>query len=132
MSQWTHINGIIRIDDLRKIITNKKTNWKQIILQNSPSGSEGGIQVLHWENPEKSSCASDTISIFADLRDKDRETIKEVNTWILKIITEIQKSGLIRSLIFEVEVETKEKVIFNTTYKNDKYKLSKISCVMVK
>lgn len=43
-----------------------------------PTGSEGSLQRLVWENPDKSCMASYTVTVFGDLRDyDDQQAIRE-------------------------------------------------------
>lgn len=44
-----------------------------------PCGSEGTLRMTLWENPNKSSMAAYTVSIFGDLRDHDSPT--EIIKW---------------------------------------------------
>ena len=86
MSNWTHVAGIIRIDGIRDIeeldfdkVIGKECLWESPteVWEDAeanpdkylPMGSEGSLQKSIWENPNKHSLASYTISIFGDLRD---------------------------------------------------------------
>lgn len=43
-----------------------------------PTGSEGSLQRLVWENPDKSRAASYTVTVFGDLRDyNDQQAIHD-------------------------------------------------------
>lgn len=87
MSNWTHVAGIIRIDDLRfgsKIMDFEKHFGKTLNFSDSfdvwedadkhpekflPMGSEGSLKMSIWINPNPSHMAAYTVSIFGDLRD---------------------------------------------------------------
>lgn len=88
MSAWTHVAGIIRIDDFRfdkndildfDDIFGKECLWKSPMEvwdeqeehpeRFLPMGSEGSLQKSIWINPEINHIASYTVSIFGDLRD---------------------------------------------------------------
>ena len=94
MSNWTHAAGIIRIDfirfeefskeeylnDLHDIFGKEVTFESSSELWNEayehperflPLGSEGSLEMDVWVNPNKSSIAALTVSIFGDLRDHD-------------------------------------------------------------
>lgn len=59
-----------------------------------PFGSEGGLDISIWENPNPSHAACYTISIFGDLRDHhDNELIKK---WFLE---SCQKVSLLRQAV---------------------------------
>ena len=101
MSVWTHVAGIIRVDGLR--IGDDKLDWDEIIGKGldwedpdkiwddwdknheafMPCGSEGSLKKIIWENPNKSSLASYTVSIFGDLRDYDN--LVEIKKWFAKV-----------------------------------------------
>lgn len=87
MSNWTHVAGIIRIDD----ILEHDIDWDKIIgkevhfgdgfekwteaeknpNQFLPFGSEDSLYKKVWTNPNESQAARYTVSIFGDLRDHD-------------------------------------------------------------
>lgn len=89
MSNWTHVAGIIRIDDIRfgdTTLDFDKLIGKECLWDSSedcwmdthehpedylPMGSEGSLEKSVWINPDKSCMAAYTISIFGDLRDHD-------------------------------------------------------------
>jgi len=116
MSQWTHINGCIRIDGIPCIEDNvdiesvreklgvtcrynsPHKRWKEC---NVPCGSEGSIQykiisaghgLVLW-----------TVAVWGDLRDFGSKDVKKIRKWFKKITEE---SGLsIRSAILEIRIE---------------------------
>lgn len=89
MSNWTHVAGIIRIDDIR--FDNTTPNFEKLIGKEClfesprelwedavnhpqdflPVGSEGTLQKSVWINPDKSCTAAYVVTIFGDLRDHD-------------------------------------------------------------
>lgn len=97
MSNWTHVAGVIRVDNLR--IHKNEPDWdgifgKELLFESSerrwndaekhpekylPFGSEGSLQKVVWINPDTSSMAAYTITIFGDLRDHD--SAKEIIEW---------------------------------------------------
>ena len=77
MSNWTHVAGIIRIDDFNRCTGGKPLNFEALI--DLPWGSEGFLNMEVWENPDKSSMAGYTVSIFGDLRDHD--SADEIIDW---------------------------------------------------
>jgi len=116
MSQWTHVNGCIRIDGIPNIEDNvdiksireilgitcrynsPDKRWKEC---NVPCGSEGSIQykiisaghgLVLW-----------TVAVWGDLRDFGSKDVKKIRKWFKKITEE---SGLsIRSAILEIRIE---------------------------
>jgi len=87
MSIWTHVAGIVRVNDFR--FDESKINWNKVFGREirfdssdrtwheyakhpekfMPCGSEGSLQRSVWVNPDNSHVAAYTISIFGDLRD---------------------------------------------------------------
>jgi len=96
MSNWSHVAGIIRVDDMGGIT---KPDFDAIIgkecLWGSPSevwsdaekhpdkylpmGSEGSLHKTVWVNPKSNHLDAYTVSIFGDLRDHDSAT--EIIEW---------------------------------------------------
>ncbi|MCP3681274.1 MAG: hypothetical protein GY861_01160 [bacterium] len=120
MSQWTHVNGSIRIDALR-IIGMPQPNLKELFKTasfeddsavwdncNVPIGSEGSIAVSIWENPSDSAVTAYTVGIFGDLRDYEDE--EEIVKWFTDIIE--NKGLMIRDAIISIKIEYKD----NTAY----------------
>lgn len=89
MSNWTHVNGIFRIDCIRCLQEDpdfKEIFGKQCLFDDPnelwneknehperflPSGSEGTCRISIWVNPNVNDMAAFTVSIFGDLRDHD-------------------------------------------------------------
>ena len=117
MSNWTHVAGIIRVDDLR--LGDKDLDFEDLIgreiLYESPFeewenadkyperylpiGSEGSLQMSVWANPDKSDLAAYTVSIFGDLRDHDNA--QEIIDWFKKTCEKF----LVRNAVIVVENE---------------------------
>lgn len=125
MSQWTHVNGSIRIDGLPIIPGADEKSMKalmgRMVKHNDPiekwdactvpRGSEGSLHyvliragdgIVLW-----------TVVIWGDLRDYGN--VKEIKEWFTGIIDSLQPGhgrGLfIRSAILEIEVEYREVVV---------------------
>lgn len=116
MSNWTHVAGIIRVDDLRLgedldfedligreiLYESPFEEWENIDKYPErylPTGSEGSLQMSVWTNPDKSDLAAYTVSIFGDLRDHDNA--QEVVDWFKKICDKF----LVRNAVIVVENE---------------------------
>jgi len=116
MSQWTHVNGCIRIDGIPNIEDNvdiksireilgitcrynsPDKRWKEC---NVPCGSEGSIQ--YKIIPAGDGLVLWTVAIWGDLRDFGSKDVKKIRKWFKKITEE---SGLsIRSAILEIRIE---------------------------
>ena len=117
MSNWTHVAGIIRIDDLRledtildfdKLIGEElhfedcREKWNDASNHPDkylPKGSEGSLTKSIWINPERDMAAAYTVSIFGDLRDHD--DAQEIVDWFKKICNKFT----IRNAVIVVENE---------------------------
>ena len=130
MSVWTHVAGIIRVDDIR--FDNYSPNFDKIVgkeclfessentwrdMQNNPNdympyGSEGTLQKSVWIDPDKSSMAAYTISVFGDLR--DYEEPQPIIDWFIKVCDRFE---WIRQAVITVETEGQETL--NYVYKNN-------------
>lgn len=105
MSNWTHVAGIIRIDDIRVFSTGKEQlNWDEIFGKEChfdsdesvwldyydnpetymPSGSEGTLTKSVWINPKINDVAAYTVSIFGDLCNHNNP--KEIIEWFKEVI----------------------------------------------
>ncbi len=133
MSQWTHVNGSIRIDGLPMIpgadeesirvlmgrmvfFNDPKKKWDRCSV---PCGSEGSLRYV----PIK---AGDgivlwTVVIWGDLRDYDN--VKEIKEWFTGIVDSLHpghgRGIFVRSAILEIEVEYRGTVVL--VYKPNKH-----------
>ena len=98
MSQWTHVNCIIRLDGASGLLPDPDTR-----LLDLPEGSEGGLNSHMWVNPYSSSMARYTLSVFGDLRDFGEKEAKELDEWFTKVCG--LKNNMIRNAVLEVRVE---------------------------
>lgn len=130
MSVWTHVAGVIRVDDIRldDYLPNfDKMVGKECLFESSeniwldmennpndymPCGSEGTLQKSVWINPKKSDMAAYTISVFGDLR--DYEEPQPIIDWFIKVC---DKLGYIRQAVITVDTEGQETL--NYVYKNN-------------
>jgi len=133
MSQWTHVNGSIRIDHLKVMsdytdlnsrfktcgFTDGEIEWKEC---NVPCGSEGSIQVNIWENPNDHHLAAYTVNFWGDLRDYDDE--KEIVDWFTKII----KSHMIRDAVMTIGIEYQSYSVYVSQY-DEKTNENNVVCI---
>ena len=125
MSIWTHVAGIIRINDF--ILSEDQTlDFDEIVgkecLYDSPDevwadkdanpdkympcGSEGTLTKSVWVNPDKSHIAAYTVSVFGDLRDYDDLTV--IRDWFKSVCDKVW----IRSAILKADCENGETLIY--------------------
>lgn len=88
MSIWTHVAGIIRIDDTRFGGSNVK-KIKELIEEGLPYGSEGSLKFEVYEPAEKRSIAAYVVSIYGDLRDFDSSL--EIIDWFKGVCCKIDE-----------------------------------------
>ncbi len=88
MSNWTHVAGIIRIDDTRFDGSNVK-EIKKLVEENLPCGTEDPLEFEIFESPEHSSIAAYVVSIFGDLRDFDSSS--DVIDWFKVVCYKVEE-----------------------------------------
>lgn len=129
MSQWTHVNGSIRVDSIRlpgfhtvPINLGTQSHWEDDHESvDIPTGSEGSLTWTKWENPSQSAMAAYTVNFFGDLRDyNDIDDIE-------KYLDQIVKGQMIRSGICEVNIEYGGSIIYR--YNSDDSKWDKITTI---
>jgi len=122
MSQWTHVNGSIRIDAIRGLVPFKlqlgnRELWatpKETIYDfDVPRGSEGSLDYHLWMNSSESSIAACTLNIFGDLRDFGANDTPA----IFDYLNRVTKGQMVRQGFVEIDVEGEEPCILQ--YIND-------------
>lgn len=126
MSQWTHVAGIVRIDDLPflkpvdyKDYFGKQCLWDDDCWEDArnhpeeylPMGGEGTLRSQLWANPDKCAMAAYTLMVFGDLRDYD--TPQEIIDWFKKKVFGIP---LVRQAVITVELEGAEPLTWTYVY----------------
>ncbi len=126
MSRWTHLAGIIRIDNIMRRIARSAPTAEDVIRilkEDAPMGSEGGCLLHFVEWPEVDSYEKkdhtnihesgvywgDAI-ISADLRDigDDDEEIEGIKQWFTGLAKKFWDAKIIiRQAVLEIEVEYK-------------------------
>lgn len=137
MSVWTHVAGIIRFDGFR--IDDVKLDWDKIVGKElnwgdpyeiwadrdknpktfMPCGSEGSLNKVIWENPDKSSLASYTVSVFGDLRDYDDLT--EIKKWFAEVCRKLW----VRNAVITAECELGSRLTAHWDTAKEKLVMSK-------
>ena len=117
MSNWTHVAGVVRVDDLR--LTDNAPDFDKIFgksfgyLEDIPSnpmpfGSEGSLQKHVWVNPDKEYAAAYTVSIFGDLRSHDDP--EEILEWFKTCLKDL----IVRQAI--ITIDNEQNGTINWTY----------------
>lgn len=124
MSNWTHVAGIIRVNQIKWDELDPNLNFEKLIGKEVrfsdeldiwadahkhpekylPMGSEGSLRMSVWTNPDIGHIARYTVSIFGDLRDYDTpETIIE---WFKK---KCENEGLwVRNAVISAQCDLQE------------------------
>ena len=126
MSRWTHLGGIIRLDNMLRLLKNGAPTAKDVIkilLEDAPKGSEGGcnFHFVEWptEDDYKKRDHTNVCSgaiywgdaiISADLRDvgNEEKEIEAIKQWFTGLAKKFKDGHLMmRQAVLEIEVEYK-------------------------
>lgn len=124
MSKWTHVSGVIRIDDFSFISRRKRNTSKTVEkiigpmclfekwnkYSKLPTGSEGSIEYKVVQAKDEFSLARFTVVFYGDLRDYD--DLQEIKEWFIKLREEIEASDnemIYRDAILKAWVESTDK-----------------------
>ena len=117
MSQWTHVAGIIRIDDMRMLpmaehprdymgntcdYDDDEYTWDECDV---PKGSEGSLEYSIFENPMHNHLSAYSVQIFGDLRDYN--DLKEIEEYLNKITS----GRMVRQGVVTVDIEREKTYI---------------------
>jgi hypothetical protein len=115
MSQWTHVSGIIRIDDFISVIeedNHVEERIENIIakINNIPTGSEGPLEYDIVRTRTDNEVCFGYIAVYGDLR--DYENVDEIYDWFDSLRKELSNNQIdIRSLCVKIDVEFKDSYI---------------------
>lgn len=124
MSTWTHITGIIRVDDL---FGHKWKEFNEIFIENTfekpsdkcnmPAGSEGSLRWNLITNPDDSSLAKYIIVLWGDLRDFGKDDIHEIQQWWDNVLP---KCGMVRQAVLQIQpADGKQVILDNLKYNKE-------------
>lgn len=123
MSVWTHVSGVIRLDDYSFIKGKRNTkkdieeiigpmclfhNWNS--KTKLPCGSEGSLQYSIYESDNEAEIARFTVMFWGDLRDYDNTD--EIKKWFIELKKKFEnKKNLIcyRDAILKCKCEINDK-----------------------
>jgi hypothetical protein len=112
MSVWTHVAGTIRFDHWPGTDCPEPDVGIRCAFNDAPGGTEGGLTILKWTNPDIAAVARYTITIFGDLRDYDEQGI-------INYFSRITKDQDVRQACFTFQVEGRSVRTF--VWENDKF-----------
>ena len=116
MSQWLQVAAVARIDDFRdgpvsvedatkmfEKVFGKECSWEHGDFEDAfehpenylPMGSEGSLTMSVWVDPDISSLAAYTVSIFGSLRDRGSEDANEIIDWFKNKVSSVMTRNAI-------------------------------------
>ena len=122
MSQWLQVAAVARIDDFRdspvsaedaakmfEKVFGKECSWETGDFEDAfnhpenylPMGSEGSLTMSVWVDPDISTLAAYTVSIFGSLRDRGSEDADEIIDWFKNKVSSV----MTRNAIIDIGVE---------------------------
>lgn len=122
MSQWLQVAAIARIDGLRfnhessettikrfEDVFGKECSWEHGDFDDAfdhpenylHMGSEGSLTMSVWVDPDISSLAAYTVSIFGSLRDRGSDDADEIIDWFKNKVSSV----MTRNAIIDIGVE---------------------------
>lgn len=125
MSVWTHVNGVVRLNDYSFLSSKRNTrkdvekiigpmclfhNWNE--NTKLPLGSEGSIEYKVIQSTEESNLARFNIIFWGDLRDYD--DLNEIIQWFNNLKKEIESKDTFmqyRDAILSCECEAGNSII---------------------
>jgi len=118
MSVWTHIAGIIRIDQLPLGPQMTEKEVEKLVSTGSPEGSEGGLTIRAHRTQVLTRAGGPLcwgfVSAAGDLRDFGSSDLPKVTKWLEDVVGRLTArfGVLIRQAIFLVEPEDAQPVVY--------------------
>ena len=118
MSQWTHINAMVRFDgipEMKEPITKEElgvvSTWEEGEETNIPCGSEGSLdyEIIDTARGESGYAACRAVAFWGDLRDYDSADE------ILEYFTKIIQGKMIRSGVLEINIEMQRTLVYRVS-----------------
>lgn len=119
MSYWTHVSGIIYVEDWSCFDNAERVDLKKAVCKNLPSGSEEGLTVeinigpTNDDFPERFK----VISIFGSLRDFYSKDCDQLKSWWNNLKKELGDHIEIRQAIMIIEPDDGNEIILKETMK---------------
>lgn len=123
MSDWTHVAGIIRIDQVPPDFRLSKDKAIQLISEGSPVGSEGGLKFTALKTQLVDEWGYSAwwgfVAFEGDLRDFWEDDIYKFEVWLGEIPKKLEKyKAMIRQAVILVEPEHTDSVVFRFDTEN--------------
>lgn len=111
MSIWTHVAGIVRVEDYVQLANeNCKRDFHEIFIEstfdnpndkcNLPEGSEGSIRFEVIDKPDEYTCIKELI-FFGDLRAFGKDDFDKIREWWKNLVNILGHDCYIRNAILE-------------------------------
>lgn len=119
MSYWTHVSGIIYVEDWSCFDNAESIDLKKAVCKNLPSGTEEGLTVeinirpTNDDFPERFKA----ISIFGSLRDFYNKDCDKLKLWWNNLKKEFGDHIEIRQAIMIIEPDDGNEIILKETMK---------------
>lgn len=120
MSYWTHVSGIIYVEDWSCLDNTASANLKEVACKGLPSGTEDGLTVevitrssIDDEYPNRYKA----ISIFGELRDFYSKDCDKLKSWWNNLKQEFGKHVEVRQAIMIVEPDDGSEIILKEAMK---------------
>lgn len=117
MSTWTHVAGLIRVDNLSRLfsVSQSSKDLSEIFIKstwdqpnescNLPKGSEGSLDVEIITRNEEGMEYMQEVAIWGDLRDYDSVDCEKIKEWWANIPEKLGKMCSIRNAVLLVSPE---------------------------
>ncbi len=111
MSIWTHVSAVFRVDSIHPNLGERNKikqtigkactayspdkEWEKLREHPEeylPQGSEGTLQMVVWENPNRHCTAAYVVTVFGDLRDVDlcqKAERDKITSWFTRCCKEL-------------------------------------------
>lgn len=120
MSYWTHVSGIIYVEDWSCLDNTASVNLKEVACKGLPSGTEDGLTVevitrssIDDEYPNRYKA----ISIFGELRDFYSKDCDKLKSWWNNLKQEFGKHVEVRQAIMIIEPDDGSEIILKEAMK---------------
>ena len=124
MSIWSHVAGIIRVEDYSKFANGREKDFRKIFIEstfenpndkcNLPEGTEDSIRFEVINKSDEYACIKELV-FFGDLRDFGKNNLEEIRTWWKKIPDMLGEGCYIRNAILQVWSEDDGSLILDKT-----------------
>ena len=120
MSYWTHVSGIIYVEDWSCLDNTAFVNLKEAVCKGLPSGTEDGLTVEVISRPsidDEYPNRYKAISIFGELRDFYSKDCDKLKSWWNNLKQEFGEHVVVRQAIMIIEPDDGSEIILKEAMK---------------